>query len=773
MRYYIFSQLISHINDIGRIKSPNNNSKRLPIASTAESPPLNYSLSKNLVNGQNGVGSLLTDFYSIGGRSTEYTGPPIIPLGSTSDVSFEVVDDTGALVDPFEILLEFYSVTLEQDPLGDPGEMESVQTLLGDGFPAVRTDAGQYYAEIDPSTSFGASAGFHFLRATYKVVDGGPDLVVEKRVFIVGAGESTTPEFLYQGSEFAFSIDLPQEPFSVTYTFNQAGRKEFDEEEDLEISTLWTAEDAGEEGYGFVPALLNPETGSYAVEYDDDVFTFEGEYSQAPPGEMFVHRFTYVMNDGDTPINVDFLMYSVASEEDVPATEPVRLMSHIELLLAQKNVVAAVANAATSISATELTAVVTNAINEGKPEAELVTQTASDTDLCDYLSYVLCGGVYHLPPNYIFVENGTKSDPIITRLSTYPGWSRTNLLGLQPVWFLEDDIIDSFLSGGLSIALRKNKAKVMTSYGGSIHFLTESLFIDTYYEGEGNVDRIVSIVGASDSSVGEDIEALAARVTSAETSLSQIQIQVTTNASSLEDLENADIALQTQIDAAKSGEEFTGAFAIKDISSGLPFDFPAQGWGANYIQYEPARAVAGTTQEKVLPFSLDAAVQQYSDDNSTLPGPLPDHTGVGHFGGAFMPPGVTRLFDFNVVVPGGDLFTGNDVAGSIDLSQVNLGDQIWIRMDYAIIPQVQNTRITPVVWMRTRDGAGNIVSEFELAGVTFTPEDSTIGQETLIRATVSAYVASELDLNALLHPAIRSDRTVRIKPLTLRVIVSR
>ena len=111
--------------------------------------------------------------------------------------------------------------------------------------------------------------------------------------------------------------------------------------------------------------------------------------------------------------------------------------------------------------------------------------------------------------------------------------------------------------------------------------------------------------------------------------------------------------------------------------------------------------------------------------------------------------------------------------GRIKLNDLNVGDQIRVRFDCNVIPQVANTTIEPALWYKNRDANDNVTFSFSLTGSPIFYGTGTVGQTYLVRAEISAYVASDEDINALAYPAIKSDNQIIIQPLSMLTSVLR
>lgn len=211
-----------------------------------------------------------------------------------------------------------------------------------------------------------------------------------------------------------------------------------------------------------------------------------------------------------------------------------------------------------------------------------------------------------------------------------------------------------------------------------------------------------------------------------------------------------------------SGYEFTGGFADRTTGTAGASDV---GTNVSYTQ-------AFVNAQRWMRFGFDPS-QQATNDFAYWTDPTPAPTaGVGLFGGSYMPDNVTSLFDYsfnspsyNNAVESGDFqYTAAD--GSYDFSQCKVGDLALVRFDFNVVPQIANTTLEVGLIWQTRDA--NDVATFTFA-LTTQPQFygiGTIGKTFLARPLITAYFASNEDVNARALPAIRSDNPVQIQPLT-------
>ena len=218
---------------------------------------------------------------------------------------------------------------------------------------------------------------------------------------------------------------------------------------------------------------------------------------------------------------------------------------------------------------------------------------------------------------------------------------------------------------------------------------------------------------------------------------------------------------------SSSGYSSTGAFAGKPISNNFIWQ------NGNGISYNQADVDNGIFKV----FSLDEAVH-FAVDNPYWTTPTPTGTtGIGLFEGEHLPEGVTSLldysynFDTNYPASSGTGFEGS--VGRIKLNDLQYGDQLRVRFDYNVIPQIANTTIQPALWYSNRDDSDNITFTFPLTTQPSFYGSGTVGNTYLNRSEISAWIVSSEDVNALTLPAIKSDNPVIIQPLSMLITIIR
>lgn len=217
----------------------------------------------------------------------------------------------------------------------------------------------------------------------------------------------------------------------------------------------------------------------------------------------------------------------------------------------------------------------------------------------------------------------------------------------------------------------------------------------------------------------------------------------------------------------ETGYSHTGAFADKPTSNNFVWE---AGSGVSYSQSD-----VDNSTYKVL--SLSRGVHE-AVDNPYWSTPTPTGTqGVGLFQGANLPDGIDTLvdYDFNFDnVYGSNGSTGFEGStGRIDLSDCVYGDQLRVRFDFNVIPQIANTTVEPALWYSNRNDSDEITFTFPLTTSPIFYGTGTVGNTYLNRVEISAWITSNEDVNALTLPAIKSDNPVLIQPLGLLITILR
>lgn len=165
-----------------------------------------------------------------------------------------------------------------------------------------------------------------------------------------------------------------------------------------------------------------------------------------------------------------------------------------------------------------------------------------------------------------------------------------------------------------------------------------------------------------------------------------------------------------------------------------------------------------------------------------------DYSGIGLFGGAYFPEGVSGsaegegLFDFGHVssyndavvtgVSGALLYMGGET-GSLNFKQCQVGDLALTRFDFNLVPTAANTSVEIALIWQTRDTNDDPTFIFPLTTDTVYFGEGSVGQTFLTRPILSAYFASNEDINARALPAIRCNQRVEIQPLSLLSTIQR
>lgn len=218
---------------------------------------------------------------------------------------------------------------------------------------------------------------------------------------------------------------------------------------------------------------------------------------------------------------------------------------------------------------------------------------------------------------------------------------------------------------------------------------------------------------------------------------------------------------------AGSGYAHTGAFSGKPLDNNYVWE---AGFG---VQYTTEDALSG--RYKVL--SLDQTVHEAVDNPYWS---TPDVTGLPNtdlFNGYALPQGIDSLFeydyDFDTQYPGSSGTGYEGSTGRIRLNDLRYGDQLRVRFDYNLIPQIANTTVEPSLWYSNRDVNDNITFTFPLNTSPNFYGAGSVGKTYLNRVDISAWIISDEDVNALALPAIKADNPVIIQPLGLLVTIIR
>lgn len=220
-------------------------------------------------------------------------------------------------------------------------------------------------------------------------------------------------------------------------------------------------------------------------------------------------------------------------------------------------------------------------------------------------------------------------------------------------------------------------------------------------------------------------------------------------------------------DGGVGGYELTGGFVERTTGSSGSNDL-----GSNF-QYTTAMAEA--KQWKRFGFS---AARQAANDVQYWGETNPDFDQTkGLFGGLHMPAGVTRLFDFTDTSLEAEVNTGDlqytEAAGSYDFRECRVGDRAAIRFSFNLVPQHANTTVEIGLIWATRDENDNVTFTFPLTTQPIFFGTGSVGNSFLNRVEITAYFASDEDVNARALPAIRADNEILIQPLTTLCTIQR
>jgi len=220
-------------------------------------------------------------------------------------------------------------------------------------------------------------------------------------------------------------------------------------------------------------------------------------------------------------------------------------------------------------------------------------------------------------------------------------------------------------------------------------------------------------------------------------------------------------------DKGKSGYSHTGAFAGKPVDANFVWE---AGTGIEYTQQD-------VENSKFKVFSLDNDIHLQVDNPYWSTPSTPAENGTGLFRGTNLPEGVNTLFDYNFDFDnkygnsGNTGFEGS--TGRIKLNDCVFGDQLRVRFDFNVIPQIANTTIEPALWYSNRNDNDDITFTFPLTTSPVFYGTGTVGNTYLNRVEISAWITSNEDINALTLPAIKSDNPIIIQPLGLLVTILR
>lgn len=227
---------------------------------------------------------------------------------------------------------------------------------------------------------------------------------------------------------------------------------------------------------------------------------------------------------------------------------------------------------------------------------------------------------------------------------------------------------------------------------------------------------------------------------------------------------------------ADGGYEFTGAFQERLTGQSGANDF------GTFVSY----TADDVDHKRWKRFGFSAAANTANDQEYWgETDPAYDST-KGLFGGLHMPGGVTRLFDFGfngaysdalnppIIDPQTDNeFRYSAANGSIDFRECRVGDLALVRFDFNVIPQISNTTVEVALIWQNRNAQDVGTFTFALTGEPIFYGTGTVGRTFLNRPMLSAYFASQEDVNARALLAIRADNPIQVAPLTTLVTIVR
>ena len=202
------------------------------------------------------------------------------------------------------------------------------------------------------------------------------------------------------------------------------------------------------------------------------------------------------------------------------------------------------------------------------------------------------------------------------------------------------------------------------------------------------------------------------------------------------------------------GYAFTGGFAGKPVENNYVWDGGA------------AISLAADTYTHL---QFDATVQAAVDApywSSPVPTGNGAHIGTDVFEGIHLPDGVANLFDYTYEWADGGI-------GRIDVSGAKPGDLLRVRMDYNVIPSIANSVIEAALDFNTRDNDDNITFQFYLTANPSTFGNTSAGQTYLLRTEMTAYFASNEDVNALVRPVVKCNNICQIQPISILAILQK
>lgn len=224
---------------------------------------------------------------------------------------------------------------------------------------------------------------------------------------------------------------------------------------------------------------------------------------------------------------------------------------------------------------------------------------------------------------------------------------------------------------------------------------------------------------------------------------------------------------QTSINKATSGYEFTGGFAERTTGSSGANDL-----GSN-VQYTAAQATGGIWKRFGFSVARQLAndVEYWGETDQDF-----DQT-KGLFGGLHLPDDVDNLINYSDTSHQAAATTGNllftEATGSYDFTECQVGDRVQVRFSFNAVPQVANSTLEVGLIWATRDENDAVTFTFPLTTQPIFFGTGSQGVAYLNRVEMSAYIASDEDLNARALPAIRCNNEILIQPLSTLVSIVR
>ena len=145
---------------------------------------------------------------------------------------------------------------------------------------------------------------------------------------------------------------------------------------------------------------------------------------------------------------------------------------------------------------------------------------------------------------------------------------------------------------------------------------------------------------------------------------------------------------------------------------------------------------------------------------------------IGGGPGAPGTPGWEHI-DSSITVIRLEAFFSSGFDADPSLNQASPGDIALVRFDFNIIPQFANTTVEVALIWATRDSNDDITFTFPLTAQPLFFGTGTVGNTYLNRPLLTAYFASDEDVNARALLAVKADQPVLIQPLTTLATIVR